>query len=197
MSTPSKPRSARVEPAETCRTNVKTKLEESFKAGDGARGETKRVAANAKSIATKAFIAFFSLITVFSFIPNQLEVMGQEENSAAAARAARGTAQPQGVAKASREFGVVQTLTAPEGSLSEPIRVTGDRCIRWWDVDPAGNAFSAQVRGIKSDDQWYDWTEWKKLKAKNNFGWIRFQGNKQGAVVSYSFHAQRECKKAL
>jgi hypothetical protein len=104
------------------------------------------------------------------------------------------SASPQSNAVGSQKpewYGKEMSLTLSQDEWSDPIRITGEKSIRWWGKNPDGNAFATEVRGI-NDSTWYEWDEFLVLKVDGklpyqNAGWIRFKANEPNAVVTYMF----------
>lgn len=80
------------------------------------------------------------------------------------------------------------SVVAPVGDYSQPIRVTGDKCIFAWDEKPDEATFTAQVRGV-NNKTWFDWED-----RPSKFAWIRFRSLGSSSItVSYEFRKPGEC----
>lgn len=100
------------------------------------------------------------------------------------------------VAAAPGWVGVEHKLRLNMDKVSETVRITGDRCIRWWGESLDRSTFQAELRGI-NDYTWYTWDEFKKLKAAGKVtyaaGWVRFKALEPGAIVFYEFRYPGQC----
>lgn len=171
--------------------NVKEKLGgETFKAGKTARVESKKYFTWASGKFLFLMSAMIAVWGIFVFIPN----VGNDEDGNGGARSLSSRDSSRLLTPSWVGTQKTLVLTSNEWSI---IRVTGDRCIKWWRTDPDGEPYLTEVRGIETDAKWYSWNEWVSLRNNGeityNFGWVRHKALNATAKVTQEFGLPGEC----